>query len=163
MVDRTRRGLLTGRSHSAMAGIRPPWSGHEAHFLAHCHRCDLCINACENQLLRRGPGGYPVVDFSRGECSFCYACAAACPRSLFLPREAHPWRLAVSPGSQCLTRNAVMCRSCEDNCPYGAITFRAQLSGISQPQLDNHACPGCGACVASCPVSAITVEYACDH
>lgn len=54
---------FTGRWRKASNGIRPPWSGDESHFLTHCTRCDACINACENNILQRGAGGYPSVNF----------------------------------------------------------------------------------------------------
>lgn len=62
-IDASRRGILTGRWRKASNGIRPPWSGDESHFLTHCTRCDACINACENNILQRGAGGYPSVNF----------------------------------------------------------------------------------------------------
>ncbi len=80
-------------AYSLVAGAKPvtvsvrPWSGDESHFLTHCTRCDACINACENNILQRGAGGYPSVNFKNNECSFCYACAQACPESLFSPRH----------------------------------------------------------------------------
>ncbi len=83
-IDASRRGILTGRWRKASNGIRPPWSGDESHFLTHCTRCDACINACENNILQRGAGGYPSVNFKNNECSFCYACAQACPNRYFL-------------------------------------------------------------------------------
>lgn len=83
-IDASRRGILTGRWRKASNGIRPPWSGDESHFLTHCTRCDACINACENNVLQRGAGGYPSVNFKNNECSFCYACAQACPNRYFL-------------------------------------------------------------------------------
>ncbi len=86
-IDASRRGILTGRWRKASNGIRPPRSGDESHFLTHCTRCDACINACENNILQRGAGGYPSVNFKNNECSFCYACAQACPESLFSPRH----------------------------------------------------------------------------
>ena len=61
-IDASRRGILTGRWRKASNGIRPPWSGDESHFLTHCTRCDACINACENNILQRGAGGYPSVN-----------------------------------------------------------------------------------------------------
>lgn len=80
-----------GHTHWSLAqasnGIRPPWSGDESHFLTHCTRCDACINACENNILQRGAGGYPSVNFKNNECNFCYDCAQACPESLFSPRH----------------------------------------------------------------------------
>ena len=83
-IDASRRGILTGRWRKASNGIRPPWSGDESHFLTHCTRCDACINACENNILQRGAGGYPSVNFKNNECSFCYACAQVAPNRYFL-------------------------------------------------------------------------------
>ncbi|MEY5516076.1 ferredoxin-type protein NapF, partial [Salmonella enterica subsp. enterica serovar Corvallis] len=106
----------------------------------------------------RGTGGYPSVDFKRGECSFCYACAQACTESLFLPRHTRAWDLIFTLTENCLARQSVECHRCQDSCEPMAITFRPTLSGIYQPQLDSQACNGCGACVAICPVSAIKAE-----
>lgn len=83
MVDLSRRSMLTGSWRNASNGILPPWARETTYFLAHCLRCDACIQACEADILQRGAGGYPSVDFKRGECSFCYACAQACTESLF--------------------------------------------------------------------------------
>ena len=101
-IDASRRGILTGRWRKASNGIRPPWSGDESHFLTHCTRCDACINACENNILQRGAGGYPSVNFKNNECSFCYACAQACPESLFSPRHTRAWDLQFTIGDACL-------------------------------------------------------------
>ncbi|MCQ4942470.1 ferredoxin-type protein NapF, partial [Escherichia coli] len=73
--------------------MRRPWSGDDSHFLTHCSRCDACINACENNILLRGAGGYPSVNFKNHACSFCYACAQACAESLFSPRHTRAWDL----------------------------------------------------------------------
>lgn len=159
MVDLSRRGMLTGSWRNASAGIRPPWSKEDSHFLAHCLRCDVCIQACETDILQRGQGGYPSVNFKHGECSFCYACAEACPESLFLPRHTRAWDLNFTIGENCLAHQSVECHRCQDSCEPMAITFRPTLSGIYQPQLDNQDCNGCGVCVAICPVSAINAEY----
>ena len=86
MVDLSRRGHVDRQLAKRQRRIRPPWSKEDSHFLAHCLRCDACIRACETDILQRGRGGYPSVNFKHGECSFCYACAEACPESLFLPR-----------------------------------------------------------------------------
>ncbi|MNB95515.1 ferredoxin-type protein [compost metagenome] len=159
MVDHSRRGMLTGRWRQASSGIRPPWSGVEQHFLALCTRCDACIQACESNILERGQGGYPSVNFQKGECSFCAACAQVCPESLFLSRHTRAWDLMFIVEAHCLANQSVECHRCQDSCEPMAIRFRPTLSGIYQPQLDNQACNGCGACVASCPVSAIKAEY----
>lgn len=163
MVDLSRRGMLTGRWRHANSGICPPWSGEAERFFAQCTRCDACIHACENHILERGQGGYPTVNFQLGECSFCAACAQACPEALFLTRHTRAWDLIFTVGAHCLAYQSVECHRCQDSCEPMAIGFRPGLTGIYQPQLNHQACNGCGACVASCPVSAINAEYPHAH
>ena len=71
----TRSNLL---HRGALAGAqRPPWTD-ETRLRAHCTSCSACITACPEAILIGGPAGTPVVDFARGACSFCGACADAC-------------------------------------------------------------------------------------
>ncbi len=157
-------------AYSLVAGAKPvtvsvhPRSGDESHFLTHCTRCDACINACENNILQRGAGGYPSVNFKNNECSFCYACAQACPRiAIFSAPHQGPGICSSPLGTRALAYQSVECRRCQDSCEPMAIIFRPTLSGIYQPQLNSQLCNGCGACAASCPVSAITAEYLHAH
>ncbi|MEQ5127204.1 MULTISPECIES: ferredoxin-type protein NapF [Providencia] len=159
MVDITRRGVLTGAWRNAAPVIRPPWSGSEARFIEQCTRCSQCITSCETAILQPGPGGYPMVDFQRGECTFCYACAEACPEPIFLPQNTQPWNIKIAIGQHCLAYKSIECRRCEDSCEPQVIAFRPSLAGIYQPNIDMQGCTGCGACVAGCPVSAITMEH----
>ena len=159
MVDLTRRGVLTGTWRNAAPVVRPPWSGSEAHFIEKCARCNACVESCETTILYAGAGGYPVVDFKRGECTFCYACATACPEPIFLPQQTQPWDITVSIGQNCLAFKSIECRRCQDSCEPEVISFRPSLAGIYQPKIETQGCTGCGACVAGCPVSAITVEH----
>ena len=145
MVDLTRRGVLTGAWRNAAPVVRPPWSGSEVQFIELCTRCNA--------------GGYPVVDFKRGECTFCYACAASCPEPIFLSKHSQPWDISISIGQNCLAYLSIECRRCQDSCEPEVISFRPSLAGIYQPKIETQGCTGCGACVASCPVSAITVEH----
>ncbi|KAA0661633.1 4Fe-4S dicluster domain-containing protein, partial [Escherichia coli] len=73
------------------------------------------------------------------------------------------WDLQFTIGDACLAYQSVECRRCQDSCEPMAIIFRPTLSGIYQPQLNSQLCNGCGACAASCPVSAITAEYLHAH
>ncbi|WP_209781083.1 ferredoxin-type protein NapF [Azospirillum agricola] len=154
-TDLGRRGFLTGRRHPPRP-IRPPWSMSEF-FTSLCSRCDACVDACPEAILRPGDGGFPEADFSLGECSFCGACAEACPEPIF-DRAARPWALAVGVTDRCLAARRVVCRSCQDACPESAIRFAPAPGGAAHARIDGDACTGCGACVASCPAGAVTLH-----
>lgn len=158
MVDLSRRGFLRGRS-AAPPPLRPPWSGPEAGFAARCTRCGDCTAACPQAILAAGPGGYPTVDFSRGECTFCGDCAAACaPGALDRKREPLPWAIQAAISDPCLTRAGVECRVCGDFCDPRAIRFPPRAGGVAVPEVDAAACTGCGACLAPCPAGAVTLR-----
>ncbi|MTD37739.1 ferredoxin-type protein NapF [Erwinia sp. CPCC 100877] len=157
MTQLSRRGLLTGWRRSTLA-IRPPWSGSEAGFIERCTRCGACATACESAIIHSGTGGYPEIDFHNGECTFCYSCAQACPEALFVPRDSAPWSLRVVVGDGCLARQRVDCRSCEDSCEPQALRFMPSRDGVATLQIDASRCTGCGACVAGCLVSALSLR-----
>jgi ferredoxin-type protein NapF len=155
----SRAQFLRGDFNGERRPIRPPWSLPEQPFSAACTRCGDCIRACETHVLQGARGGYPVVDFARGECSFCGACATACPTGAIVRTESNaPWTLVARIGDGCLTRRAVVCRSCGESCEAGAIRFRLAPGAVACATLDPSLCNGCGACVAPCPVNAITVQ-----
>ena len=158
----SRRGFLRGGSRTVTPAARPPWALTEAAFLTACTRCDACIGACPTQILVRADGGYPAVDFRRGECTFCADCVTRCePRALLRDDAvAPPWALRAAIGSACLASQGVECRVCGEACPTRAIRFRLQRGGVAQPVLDTGACTGCGACVAPCPSQAIAIGKA---
>lgn len=154
----SRRGFLRGmRSSHASSALRPPWALAEEAFVSLCTRCDDCITACPNDIVVRGDGGFPTIDFSRGECSFCAECVRHC-RTGALRRadEADPpWQLTAEIAGNCLAFVGVECRICGENCPLGVIRFRPRRGGVAVPELDAGACSGCGACFAPCPAQAI--------
>lgn len=155
--DALRRALLRGRPRTP-APMRPPWALPEAEFLEACLRCGECLGACPERILRRGDGGFPVVDFSAAECTFCRACVAVCrPRALDAMREPWSWRAAVQPS--CLAARGVLCQSCRDACPHAALAF-PPLSAVARPRIDPARCNGCGACVRACPAAAIGMRQA---
>lgn len=158
MVDLARRGFFRGRPRP-QAQIRPPWALAEDAFVDRCSRCNDCLAACPTRILIAGDGGYPTVDFGRGECTFCSACVEACqPQALFKQSpEAAPWALKAVVGDSCLPRHGVECRVCGEHCDASAICFRPRLGGSSLPEIDNERCTGCGACAAPCPTRAISL------
>ncbi|MDK9702866.1 MAG: ferredoxin-type protein NapF [Sulfuritalea sp.] len=137
---------------------RPPWALTENAFLGACTRCGACVPACPTRIVVM-VRGYPEVDFKRGECTFCGACAASCKDGA-LPRadaQALPWKTKARIAENCLARRGVECRVCGDPCAVAAIRFSPRLGGPPMPEVDEGSCTGCGACVAPCPVAAISI------
>lgn len=108
-------------------------------------------------IIVNGDGGFPSVDFTRDECTFCYQCAEVCPEPIFVAQSDQPWQANASIGQQCLAAQNVECRSCGDSCDPMAIQFHLAPGKVAQPIIHSDECNGCGACVSVCPTSAISV------
>ncbi len=156
----SRRQLLRGRLSAQPLPLRPPWALAEADFTASCSRCGDCVRACPGKIIRQGDGGFPEIDFRYGECSFCGDCVTACPTPALQRREsgAPPWRAVAAILDSCIARRGVTCQVCQEQCEARAIRFSPRAGRVPVPELDAGLCSGCGACVASCPVSAIAVS-----
>jgi ferredoxin-type protein NapF len=137
---------------------RPPWALAEEAFLDACTRCGACVPVCPTRIIVV-VRGYPEVDFKRGECTFCGACAAACKDGALLTAESPvgPWAIKAQIAESCLPRRGVECRICGDHCSVTAIRFSPRLGGPPVAEVDAASCTGCGACVAPCPVNAISI------
>lgn len=162
----SRKQFLRGDWSGKQSFVRPPWLINEAEFIENCTRCDECIQACPEQIIIRGQGGFPELDFSRGECSFCADCTAHCPEKLFRTsgHEADTaWSIVAVITDSCLTLNGVVCRTCAEQCEERAIRFQPMVGGVFQPQLDTSLCTGCGACFQPCPVKAIAMQNVTDE
>ncbi|MBL8421325.1 MAG: ferredoxin-type protein NapF [Dechloromonas sp.] len=158
MVDASRRGFLRGRPRPR-AEMRPPWASPESAFIDRCTRCGDCLTACPQGILVPGDGGFPTVDFSQRECTFCGACAAACQPLALVRCEGLPaWPGKALVSDACLPRRGIECRVCGDFCAVRAIRFAPRLGGTPLPAIDKGTCTGCGACVAPCPTTAITIQ-----
>lgn len=101
-------------------------------------------------------GELPRISFAQGECTFCEACAEACPQDLF-DTSRRPFAHRAEIANDCLIYSGVECRSCGDACPEAAIRFRPRIGGPFLPEIRTNACTGCGACLAPCPVDAVTI------
>ncbi len=78
MVEITRMQFLRGDLKGDNVPFRPPWAIPEKYFIDFCTRCDKCIEACFDELIVKGRGGYPYIDFKRGGCDFCEDCLNVC-------------------------------------------------------------------------------------
>ncbi|MEO5365247.1 MAG: ferredoxin-type protein NapF [Magnetococcus sp. WYHC-3] len=156
----SRRALLRGAWRApAAVPLRPPWAADEADFVERCTGSGHCRAACPRSLLVRGDGGFPVVDFSRGECDFCGRCVAACASGALKASQSPPWMLRPEFSSRCLPRQGVVCQVCRDQCATGALRFTPRLGQrAAHPEVDTARCTGCGACVAPCPAGAVTLH-----
>lgn len=152
-----RRQLLRADPHGLRQPVRPPWA--TARFHDDCSRCGDCLPACPERILVVGDGGFPAVDFRRGECTFCAACVAACaPAALRRPGpDTPPWSCIARIADDCLEAAGVHCHACVDPCPHQALTFPPGAPRGSLPRVDAGTCSGCGACVAPCPVGAVRI------
>jgi len=171
--DQSRRLFLRGKFASQPALVmRPPWAGDEETFLDRCSRCDACITACPEAILIRNDGGYPEVQFNRGECTFCGKCVESCKDDALrfpvtsagaqdsltdIPDTRDAWNPDVHFGSNCLSLNAIICRACGDACESQAIHFQLKPGGVAEPGVSAENCTGCGACVRPCPVQAVSL------
>ena len=138
----SRANLLRGRFAADREPLRPPWARPEAAFVETCTRGGDCLKACPEHIIVAGRGRFPEIDFQRG--------ATTDP-------VAAPWMVTAAIAGNCLSVNSVTCRTCGDCCERGAIRFRLVVGGSAVPEVDDAACTGCGACVAPCPVDAITI------
>lgn len=152
-----RRRFLQGEFASTFKPIRPPWAHAEALFINRCSRCNECIDHCESAILVKGDGGFPEVDFARGECTFCQACVNHCQTGALSLGLAAPWNLVVRISASCLAQNGVICMTCREHCPEQAITLQPRLGSPALPAIDSERCNGCGACHAPCPSQSIQI------
>jgi ferredoxin-type protein NapF len=149
-----RRWLLRGGGPTPQP-VRPPWA--RERFTNLCVRCQRCAAACPERIIVQGDGGFPELDFGRGECTFCGDCADACPEPVFDKAQVEPWRARAVIADTCLTVRGVVCRSCRDACPADAVQFDFAPGRAARARIEADRCTGCGACVAPCPVGAVRV------
>tara|TARA_B110000211_G_scaffold233854_2_gene301322 strand:- start:32060 stop:32578 length:519 start_codon:yes stop_codon:yes gene_type:complete len=158
MVDLSRRNFMRAKKVSSPPAIRLPWTADEALFTRGCTQCGDCISACEENIIIKGDGGFPEINFSAGECSFCQACVKSCKEPLFNSLDTLPWQLDIEIQSSCLAKKQIHCQICQDSCEPEAIVFKYLHSSVPQPEITLEDCTSCGACVAVCPESAINLS-----
>lgn len=146
---------------------RPPWALSESLFTDKCTRCNECISACEEDIIIKADGGFPEIDFNRGECTFCEDCIEACePAALLKQVDEHANQQAfyfnINIDDSCLAKQKIHCQSCKDVCDTAAITMpwpkNVSLGAIQTPEINIEDCTSCGACVSTCPSQSISIN-----
>lgn len=158
-VDFSKRRWFISERQLDQSLVRLPWLARPQTFTDECTRCGKCVEACETRIIQKRDGGFPSVNFSLNECTFCYQCAQICPEPIFLPKNQTPWHISVNISDQCLAKQQVECRTCQDACSEEVIHFVLQSGRTATPRINNESCSGCGACVSVCPSDAITTHY----
>ncbi|PKG75794.1 ferredoxin-type protein NapF [Shewanella sp. GutCb] len=154
-INQSRRRLFNRKKNDA---VHLPWVKKDIEFTDECTRCNKCIQACETNIIIKGDGGFPEVDFNIDECTFCQRCVDVCPEPLFTDTSAAPWEVTASIQDTCMAYQGIWCQSCKDACDVSAISFTMAIGKAPQPNIDVDACTGCGACVAPCPSNAILIK-----
>ena len=157
-INAARRAFLKRGIGPDNIDHRMPWM--VAAFFDLCRRCDDCIRTCEESIVVRGDGGFPTVDFQRGGCTFCGACARVCEHGALDQQRQPAWHLGVAIDGHCLSARGITCRACGDACEQRAIRFQLQTGGRAVPLVNDSLCSGCGSCIATCPIKAIQIKEA---
>jgi ferredoxin-type protein NapF len=158
-VDQNRRRFLFADVKGREAPLYPPWASERQEFERFCTQCNECMTACPENIIEISPTGFPVVDFSRGECTFCGRCVERCEANALSYKNAQiPWLYRAGVSSACLAMHNVMCDSCRDACPQTAIAMGPNIGKPPTPLVDDALCNGCGACVRVCPAGAIQIH-----
>ncbi len=151
-----RGAFLKGRAKESSPDLRPPWAVED--FTERCTRCDACLDACPEKVLKRGDGGFPALDLRERGCTFCGACVEACEAGALDTVRGVERRYRAVIGPTCLALRSVTCRLCELACDDDAISFLLQRGGVATPLVDSRQCTGCGKCLNTCPSHAISLE-----
>lgn len=123
--------------------ITPPGSLSIRNLRTHCTACQLCIDACPNDVLRPSNSldrfMQPEISYERGYCRpECNRCSQVCPTSAIQPVTIEE-RTAIQVGHAVWTRDLCVpvkdgkpCGLCANKCPAQAIQMVPLQAGVHQ-------------------------------
>lgn len=157
----TRSQFLRGNWTDNSTESHPPWALPAAAFAKSCNGCGDCVVACAENILKMSSRNLAIVDFSNGRCTFCGSCVSTCKTGALQAGETgdtRPWRIHAEISGHCLAEQGISCVLCCERCEQDAIRSWPALRGRSRMETDKDSCTGCGACIAPCPVNAISMQ-----
>lgn len=154
-------GGVLARQNAQAVYLRPPGAESEAHLLAHCDRCQRCVQACPYNLVQPRPlswdfptVGTPELIFKEGYCDFCMLCVDVCPTGALSYEAPTAENIGVAKliSDACVAWDWGGCTVCADVCPVeNALT----LDERGRPHVDETLCDGCGLCELECPAPSL--------
>ncbi|NOX14723.1 MAG: ferredoxin-type protein NapF [Epsilonproteobacteria bacterium] len=135
---------------------RPPYFNDKNSFLENCKNCDgKCAFNCEENIIVIKEDRTPILDFSKGGCTYCDKCAQACEFGILdIEYKKNIYAKLTINILQCLSWQKTICFSCKEACLDDAIVYL----GLFRPEIDMEKCTSCGFCVNVCPANAIEVK-----
>ncbi len=153
--------LLQNKKSDKTKSIRPPYNSDEGLFHRYCGGCEgKCVPVCEEKIIHiNEKDKVPYLDFKNSGCTFCKKCVDACDFAVLNIDDIYESvnkvnALPVIDRYGCLAWKKIICSSCRDICPDGAIKFWA----LWNPKVQADKCTGCGLCISVCPKEAIYIN-----
>ncbi len=153
------KDALGGNRKESFYKIRPPYGLDESTFENKCAVCEskACVIACDEHIIAISQDGTPVLNFTKGGCTFCQECAHACQKDgagtlcgIYTTRDINATFTIAT--DSCMAHHKAICFSCKEPCAENAILF----NGMFNPVIDRDLCSGCGLCMQRCPTNAIS-------
>ena len=154
--------------------VVPAGSASLRNFENHCVACQLCINACPNNVLRPSSSLHnfmqPEMNYDKGYCRpECNKCSQICPAGAIRPisieeKSSIQIGIAVVNLDNCVVNtDGVKCGNCARHCPAEAIIMvpndLTNEKSLKIPTVNEQKCIGCGACENLCPARPFTAIH----
>ncbi|MGI9282320.1 MAG: 4Fe-4S dicluster domain-containing protein [Endozoicomonas sp.] len=161
----SRRAFLKRFSQPAEVSLpeshypRPPWARDNAVFLSLCTRCEQCIDACPQKVLRKSDEldpvlqGLPIQTLDYGSCDSCGRCEKACDTGALSFKEGIRVQAVALINDHCESGYGQPCSLCIESCAAGALSVQLK----KKAQVDTELCTGCGECALDCHSRAISL------